>query len=181
MSRKTTMTLITQELGKEGKLASSETAGKSGKEGLVIVTDFPPHPPPQDSDLQSGISSASAASHFSPPIDHYRQLPSIVKAASTAPAPAQAPTGDASPSGSRGEQLEKTKSGSITAQQAANVTGSDKGRNQRAAVTIHSLWRKLFSHCFMSPASVILPWAILQHTETRGDWLQAQVRGSLNS
>lgn len=98
LSRKTTMTLITQELGKEWNIASSEMTGESRKEeGLVIVTDFPPNPPPKESNLQSGISSASAASQFAPPIDHYRQLPGIIKAASTVPAPTQVPTGGAKP------------------------------------------------------------------------------------
>lgn len=50
LSRKTTMPIITRKLGREGRIDSSEMTGESGKEeGLVIVTDFPPHPSPQQS------------------------------------------------------------------------------------------------------------------------------------
>lgn len=48
----------TQEVGKEGRIDSLEMTGESRKEeGLVTVTDFPSHPPPQRSQICSLVQA----------------------------------------------------------------------------------------------------------------------------
>lgn len=177
----------TQEVGKEGRIDSLEMTGESRKEeGLVTVTDFPSHPPPQRSQICSLVQA------LLPPSPSFHLLSTITgnsQALLKTPSLFQHRSGHTERvwvlQEAEGNSYKKKKKKKEVAQLLFNRQPiwycSSKGRNQKAERNqTHSLLGNVFRNCLMRRAvsAPILPRTILQHrhthTNTGGGWLQPQ-------